>query len=39
MKFIKTDFDGCYIIEIEKKIDERGYFARILDNKILKKII
>jgi len=37
MKFIKTDFDGCYIIEIEKKIDERGYFTRILDNEILKK--
>jgi dTDP-4-dehydrorhamnose 3,5-epimerase len=37
MKFIKTDFEGCYIIEIERKIDERGYFARILDNEIFKK--
>lgn len=37
MKFIKTDFDGCYIIEIEKKIDGRGYFARISDRDIFEK--
>ena len=36
MKFIKTDFDGCYIIELEKKIDHRGYFVRTLDKEILK---
>lgn len=34
MKFIKSDFDGCYIIELEKKIDKRGYFARTWDKEI-----
>ena len=28
MKFTKTDFDGVYLIEIEKSEDERGFFAR-----------
>ncbi len=37
MKFVKTDFDGCYVIEIEKKIDERGFFTRIWDKDIFKK--
>jgi len=37
MKLIKTDFNGCYIIEIEKKIDERGFFARTWDQNIFKK--
>jgi dTDP-4-dehydrorhamnose 3,5-epimerase len=37
MKFIQTDFDGCYIIEIEKKTDERGHFSRILDKKLFEK--
>tara|TARA_B110001454_G_scaffold6672_1_gene6234 strand:+ start:483 stop:1025 length:543 start_codon:yes stop_codon:yes gene_type:complete len=37
MKFIETEFEGCYIIEIEKQVDQRGHFARIWDNKILEK--
>lgn len=37
MKFIKTDFKDCFIIEIEKKIDDRGFFARIWDKEIFKK--
>lgn len=28
MRFIKTEIGGVYIIEIEKKEDKRGYFAR-----------
>jgi len=31
MIFEKTDFEGVYIIEIEKQIDERGFFARSWD--------
>ncbi len=37
MKFIKTDFDGCYVIEVEKRIDNRGFFARTWDKDIFKK--
>jgi len=37
MKFIKTGFEGCYIIEIGKKIDERGFFARTWDKEIFKE--
>jgi dTDP-4-dehydrorhamnose 3,5-epimerase len=28
MKFIKTFIDGVFIIELDKKADERGFFAR-----------
>lgn len=31
MKFIKTALSGAYLIELEKKADERGFFARIWD--------
>lgn len=40
MKFTKTKIDGLYVIELEPRNDERGYFARnfckkeLLDNKI-----
>jgi|TARA_B110000467_G_C18286917_1_gene462186 dTDP-4-dehydrorhamnose 3,5-epimerase len=37
MKFIETDFENCYVIEIEKKEDDRGFFARTWDSEILKK--
>ncbi len=37
MEFIKTNFEDCYIIEIEKKKDDRGFFARSLDNEIFEK--
>jgi len=28
MKFIETELSGAYVIEIEKREDERGFFAR-----------
>jgi dTDP-4-dehydrorhamnose 3,5-epimerase len=28
MKFIPTDVDGCFVVELEALTDERGYFAR-----------
>jgi len=28
MKFIETDLSGSYVIELERRVDERGYFAR-----------
>lgn len=28
MKFIETPFSGLYVIELEKHLDERGFFAR-----------
>jgi dTDP-4-dehydrorhamnose 3,5-epimerase len=28
MKFVKTPLKGIYVVEIEPKIDERGFFAR-----------
>lgn len=37
MEFIKTNFEDCYIIEIEKKKDDRGFFARSWDNEIFEK--
>ena len=33
MKFIKTKLAGAYIIELEKRADERGFFARTWDEK------
>ena len=35
MKFVETTFKGVYLIEIEKKEDERGFFARTFDKKSL----
>ncbi|QLH10215.1 dTDP-4-dehydrorhamnose 3,5-epimerase [Nitrosarchaeum sp. AC2] len=37
MKFINMEIEGCIIIEIEKKIDTRGFFARTWDREIFKK--
>jgi len=37
MKFAKTDFDGVYLIEIEKSEDDRGFFARTFDSKIFEE--
>ncbi len=37
MKFIKTKFKDCYIIEIERENDDRGFFARSWDSKIFEK--
>ncbi len=28
MKFIETSLQGCYVIELEKREDDRGFFAR-----------
>ena len=33
MKFLETKFKGVYLIEIEKNLDERGFFARTFDKK------
>ncbi len=38
MKFNKTKFNGVYIIELEKKEDDRGFLTRILDKKELEKL-
>ena len=37
MIFIKTEIEGAYIIEPEKLEDERGFFARVWDNKVFEK--
>ena len=34
MKFFETEFKGCYIIELEKLEDERGFFTRVWDERI-----
>src|ERR1700722_15426258 len=33
MKFLKTPLDGAYTIELEKRGDERGFFARFFCEK------
>ena len=33
MKFLKTPLEGAYTIEIEKRGDERGFFARFFCEK------
>ena len=33
MKFLKTNLNDAYVIEIEKTEDERGFFARTFDEK------
>ena len=33
MKFTQTPLEGSFVIEIEKNEDERGFFARIFDQK------
>lgn len=37
MKLVKTDLKGCYILEIEKILDHRGFFARVWDKDMFKK--
>lgn len=37
MKFTKTKIDGVYIINLEKKEDDRGFLARIWDQKLFKE--
>ena len=37
MKIVKTDLNDCYILEIEKILDHRGFFARIWDKDMFKK--
>ena len=36
MRFINMEIEGCFIIEIEKKTDVRGFFARTWDKEIFK---
>ena len=31
MKFCETNLKGCFLIEIDKKYDERGFFVRTWD--------
>lgn len=38
MKFRKTKIKDCYIIELEKKADERGFLARTFDKDELKAL-
>jgi len=33
LKFIKLNLQGCYLIELDKKMDERGFFVRTWDQK------
>ena len=33
MKYIKTGFEELYIVELEKREDFRGFFARVFDSK------
>lgn len=37
MKFIKTKLNGVFIIELEKKEDNRGFLARTWDQKIFQE--
>ena len=37
MRFINMEIKGCFIIEIEKKTDVRGFFARTWDKEIFKR--
>lgn len=38
MKFIETPLKGAYVISLEKREDERGYFARFWDEKTFKEM-
>ena len=38
MKFLKTNLNDAYVIEIEKNEDERGFFARTFDEKSFLKL-
>ena len=38
MKFIKTKIKDCFVIELEKKEDERGFLARTFDKDEFKKL-
>ena len=37
MKFTETKLKGAYIVELEKRVDERGFFARSFDREEFKK--
>lgn len=37
MRFIKTELEGCFVIEIEKIDDNRGFFARTWDKEIFEE--
>lgn len=38
MKFNKTKIEGVYIIELDPRIDSRGYFARVFAKEEIKKL-
>jgi dTDP-4-dehydrorhamnose 3,5-epimerase len=29
VRFIETDLPGAYVLELEQRLDERGFFARV----------
>lgn len=37
MKILKTKIDDAYIIELEPRIDDRGYFTRVFAKEILRR--
>lgn len=37
MRFLKTNIEGAWIIELEPRADERGFFVRTYDEKIFKE--
>jgi len=38
MEFIKTNLKDAYLVKLEKKEDDRGFFARVWDKKIFDKM-
>lgn len=37
MRFIETNLKGAYIIELERREDQRGFFARVWDDRIFEE--
>ncbi len=37
MKFVNSKIQGAFVIEIEKILDDRGYFARLIEKKELQE--
>ena len=37
MKFQEIELNGAYVIELEKKEDERGFFTRVWDKKLFEE--
>ena len=37
MKFFESNLEGAYIINLEKKEDDRGFFSRVWDKKLFEE--